>query len=55
MHKNEGFLKSMWHTLTNHPAHQKGEEEASSTQNKDDAQSKNASDEQKKSSESGSA
>jgi molecular chaperone DnaJ len=21
-HKNEGFLKSMWHNLTNHPAHQ---------------------------------
>ncbi|GAO16824.1 hypothetical protein UVI_02053630 [Ustilaginoidea virens] len=24
-HKNEGFLKSMWHTLTNHPAHEKEE------------------------------
>jgi len=22
-HENEGFLKSMWHTLTNHPSHQK--------------------------------
>lgn len=22
-HKNEGFLKSMWHSFTNHPAHQK--------------------------------
>ncbi|PTB80505.1 DnaJ-domain-containing protein [Trichoderma longibrachiatum ATCC 18648] len=22
-HKDEGFLKSMWHTLTNHPAHEK--------------------------------
>lgn len=22
-HKNEGFLKSMWHILTNHPAHSK--------------------------------
>lgn len=22
-HKNEGFLKSIWHNLTNHPAHQK--------------------------------
>ncbi|KAH6895851.1 putative mitochondrial DnaJ chaperone [Thelonectria olida] len=22
-HENEGFLKSMWHTLTNNPAHQK--------------------------------
>jgi molecular chaperone DnaJ len=20
-HKNEGFLKSIWHNLTNHPAH----------------------------------
>ncbi|KAF5505938.1 DnaJ-like protein 1 [Colletotrichum siamense] len=26
-HKNEGFLKSMWHTLTNHPAH-KGPDDA---------------------------
>lgn len=24
-HKNEGFLKSMWHTFTNHPAHQKSD------------------------------
>lgn len=22
-HQNEGFLKSIWHNLTNHPAHQK--------------------------------
>ncbi|KAL9942531.1 hypothetical protein ACHAQF_008995 [Verticillium nonalfalfae] len=28
-HKNEGFLKSMWHTLTNHPAHKKSETDAS--------------------------
>jgi hypothetical protein len=21
-HRNEGFLKSLWHNLTNHPAHQ---------------------------------
>lgn len=34
LHKNEGFLKSMWHTLTNHPAHQKNEDGSSST--KDD-------------------
>ncbi|KAK0391154.1 hypothetical protein NLU13_0655 [Sarocladium strictum] len=27
-HKNEGFLKSMWHNLTNHPAHQKPEDQA---------------------------
>ncbi|KAF5004512.1 hypothetical protein FDECE_8996 [Fusarium decemcellulare] len=25
-HKDEGFLKSMWHTLTNNPAHQKSNE-----------------------------
>ncbi|KAJ6444631.1 molecular chaperone DnaJ [Purpureocillium lavendulum] len=30
-HKNEGFLKSMWHTLTNHPAHQKDGEGDSGT------------------------
>lgn len=24
-HKNEGFLKSIWHNLTNHPAHRKPE------------------------------
>lgn len=23
-HENEGFLKSMWHNLTNHPAHRDG-------------------------------
>lgn len=22
-HQDEGFLKSVWHTLTNHPAHEK--------------------------------
>ena len=25
-HKNEGWIKSIWHTLTNHPAHQKDSE-----------------------------
>ncbi|KAK1471493.1 chaperone DnaJ [Colletotrichum cuscutae] len=36
-HKNEGFLKSMWHTLTNHPAHQKsGEDGAAPTDKKTD-------------------
>ncbi|KAI1853308.1 hypothetical protein JX265_000193 [Neoarthrinium moseri] len=29
-HQNEGFLKSMWHNLTNHPAHQKKSDESSS-------------------------
>ncbi|KAH8681245.1 hypothetical protein BX600DRAFT_446071, partial [Xylariales sp. PMI_506] len=27
-HKEEGFLKSMWHNLTNHPAHQKKADDA---------------------------
>ncbi|GAB1318760.1 mdj1 protein precursor [Madurella fahalii] len=30
-HKNEGFLKSLWHNLTNHPAHQQKPEDASKT------------------------
>ncbi|ODA78022.1 hypothetical protein RJ55_06625 [Drechmeria coniospora] len=30
-HKDEGFLKSMWHNLTNHPAHQQDAESQSST------------------------
>ncbi|KOS17547.1 DnaJ -like protein 1 [Escovopsis weberi] len=30
-HKDEGFLKSMWHSLTNHPAHQEGADKESST------------------------
>ena len=25
-HQNEGFLKSIWHNLTNHPAHRQGNE-----------------------------
>lgn len=38
-HKNEGFLKSMWHTLTNHPAHQK-DAGAESGKGKEDDKSK---------------
>lgn len=30
-HQNEGFLKSMWHNLTNHPAHQDNADGSSST------------------------
>jgi molecular chaperone DnaJ len=37
-HKNEGFLKSMWHTFTNHPAHQKGPE--ASTDSSDETKTK---------------
>lgn len=44
-HKNEGFLKSMWHNFTNHPAHQnKGDAKSSSHS----ASSKDNKDEQKK-------
>jgi molecular chaperone DnaJ len=49
-HKNEGFLKSIWHTLTNHPAHQKdgeGKEEPSSDK-KDESPKKAEEDEKKK-------
>lgn len=34
-HENEGFLKSLWHNITNHPAHQKKPEDGATTQ-KDD-------------------
>lgn len=27
MHENEGFLKSLWHNITSHPAHQKKPED----------------------------
>ncbi|KAL2261136.1 hypothetical protein VTK26DRAFT_4648 [Humicola hyalothermophila] len=30
-HKNEGFLKSLWHNLTNHPAHRNPGEDGNST------------------------
>ncbi|PHH71645.1 hypothetical protein CDD82_6397 [Ophiocordyceps australis] len=30
-HKNEGFLKSIWHSLTNHPTHQKDAQDADPT------------------------
>lgn len=38
-HKNEGFLKNLWHNLTNHPAHQEkpsGESSDSTTAKKPD-------------------
>jgi len=36
-HKNEGWMKSIWHTLTNHPAHQgkPADSENSDTSGKD--------------------
>ncbi|KAI0593847.1 hypothetical protein F4775DRAFT_596830 [Biscogniauxia sp. FL1348] len=32
-HRNEGFLKSIWHNLTNHPAHKGNEDQSSSDNN----------------------
>ncbi|OTB03735.1 hypothetical protein M426DRAFT_321440 [Hypoxylon sp. CI-4A] len=45
-HRNEGFLKSMWHNLTNHPSHQKPEDQApgGQSQKKPDEESKKQSD-----------
>ncbi|KAI8624280.1 putative mitochondrial DnaJ chaperone [Xylariaceae sp. FL1651] len=33
-HRNEGFLKSMWHNLTNHPAHRDAAEQSATEQEK---------------------
>ncbi|KAI1312590.1 hypothetical protein F5Y03DRAFT_241709 [Xylaria venustula] len=33
-HRNEGFLKSMWHNLTNHPAHRDSAEQPSTEEQK---------------------
>lgn len=52
-HKNEGFLKNIWHTLTNHPAHQK-DAQGQSGAAKEDTKEGKSNDERKKSSESGS-
>lgn len=55
-HKNEGFLKSMWHNLTNHPAHQEkpnGESTSGSSSSDKDSKSdasKSTEDDSKKSS-----
>ncbi|KAL7629054.1 mdj1 protein precursor [Parahypoxylon ruwenzoriense] len=49
MHRNEGFLRSIWHNLTNHPAHQNPEQQAPGEHKKPDEK-----DESKKESGSGS-
>nr|XP_036588283.1 mitochondrial chaperone DnaJ [Colletotrichum truncatum]KAF6799656.1 mitochondrial chaperone DnaJ [Colletotrichum truncatum] len=54
-HKNEGFLKSMWHTLTNHPAHQKGSETDAGKPSNDTNKNGEKKDDSKKDSGSGSA
>lgn len=43
-HKNEGFLKSIWHNLTNHPGHQKPEGQADATSKATDSGEKSDSD-----------
>ncbi|CAK7237744.1 mdj1 protein precursor [Sporothrix eucalyptigena] len=40
-HQNEGFLKSIWHNLTNHPAHQKQGESEAKTDAKDEKKTDN--------------
>ncbi|KAK3292246.1 uncharacterized protein B0H64DRAFT_224931 [Chaetomium fimeti] len=39
-HKNEGFLKSLWHNLTNHPAHQQRPEGSEDTKKPGDDKTK---------------
>ncbi|KAI9171056.1 LOW QUALITY PROTEIN: protein DnaJ [Paramyrothecium foliicola] len=46
-HRNEGFLKSMWHTLTNHPAHQQNKDGAAT--GKDETKSADSEEKPKKS------
>lgn len=53
-HKNEGFLKSMWHNLTNHPAHQNNGENTTGPNKEEKKPNSKSEEEQKKSSESGS-
>ncbi|SPO06003.1 related to heat shock protein MDJ1 [Cephalotrichum gorgonifer] len=58
-HKNEGWMKSIWHTLTNHPAHQKPSDKDSdankdSTAGKDTSTDSKGEDDSKKSSGPGS-
>ncbi|KAH6856802.1 hypothetical protein B0I37DRAFT_301094 [Chaetomium sp. MPI-CAGE-AT-0009] len=39
-HKNEGFLKSLWHNLTNHPAHQQGSDSSEGAKKPGDGEAK---------------
>ncbi|PSS02089.1 hypothetical protein BD289DRAFT_458189 [Coniella lustricola] len=39
-HKNEGILKSIWHNLTNHPAHRKSDAESGSSTDSSSADEK---------------
>ncbi|RYO78731.1 hypothetical protein DL766_006197 [Monosporascus sp. MC13-8B] len=42
-HQNEGFLKSMWHNLTNHPAHRHGSSTGEADADKTDEERKKGS------------
>ncbi|PFH59525.1 hypothetical protein XA68_12228 [Ophiocordyceps unilateralis] len=54
-HKNEGFLKSIWHTLTNHPAHENTAQDNQADKKTNSSSSSKAKDESsKKSSDSSS-
>ncbi|RDW79733.1 mitochondrial DnaJ chaperone (Mdj1)-like protein [Coleophoma cylindrospora] len=53
-HKNEGFLKSVWHKLTDNPAHSKEDQSASSTSSTEKKTEKDEDEKNKKSSSEGS-
>jgi len=53
-HKNEGFLKSIWHNLTNHPAHGENQPAEGDKKSPDGEQQKKSDDDPKKGSGSGS-
>jgi molecular chaperone DnaJ len=55
-HKNEGFLKSMWHTFTNHPAHQQNKDGATGAtgEGKDESKAGESDEKPKKASDSSS-
>ncbi len=43
-HRSEGFLKSMWHNLTNHPAHRDSTGTSSTEEKKPEDKPKNPKD-----------
>lgn len=47
-HRNEGFLKSMWHNLTNHPAHHDSTSHPDTEGKKDDENSSGSKNEESK-------
>lgn len=53
-HKNEGFLKSIWHNLTNHPAHDQNQPAEGDKKTPGSEEKKKSDDESKKGPGSGS-